>query len=313
MRRSIVGAALAGGAVVAAAVAGLVDPTAVSAKDAAVPAGNLVRNPGAEANAGGEGNTRNIPPKDWLTEKQGAANGVQALRYGSHAYHPPRALAAAIGGGANFFGGGYPGRMSTATQTIDIGGAAPEIDGGGLRACLSAYLGGLRANPSWARVDLEFLAADESRLGAVSVGPITRGHRKGATTLLRRAAEKAVPQNTRQLHIVLTMSSAGDPTNYGYADNISVALARGACEPVLAVRCTRGALIATVTPSAAARTQRVRFDVRGAKGRRQVNDARAPFTMRIPTSGLSGRLTVTATVSQAGSGPIVLSKKSRRC
>jgi hypothetical protein len=68
-----------------------------------------------------------------------------------------------------------------------------------------------------------------------------------------------------------------------------------------------------VTPSDAVRTQRVRFQVKGAKGQKVANDARAPYTARVPMTGLSGRLTVTATLTQAGSGNVILTKKSRRC
>jgi hypothetical protein len=98
-----------------------------------------------------------------------------------------------------------------------------------------------------------------------------------------------------------------------YADNVSVALTKGRCIPQLAVRCQRGALVATVTPSDAVRTQRVRFQIRGGKGKKLVTDARAPYSARVPMGGITGRLTVTATVTQAGSGNVVLTKKSRRC
>lgn len=73
------------------------------------------------------------------------------------------------------------------------------------------------------------------------------------------------------------------------------------------------ALVAEVAPSTVARTQRVRFAVKGGSRTKQAADGKAPFSGRFTMDGLSGGLTVTATVSQAGSGPIVLTKKSRRC
>ena len=76
------------------------------------------------------------------------------------------------------------------------------------------------------------------------------------------------------LRVSLTFS--GFFASGAFADNVSVALTKGRCIPRLAVRCVRGTLVATVTPSAIARTQRVRFRVRGARGSKQVNDARAP-------------------------------------
>jgi hypothetical protein len=79
------------------------------------------------------------------------------------------------------------------------------------------------------------------------------------------------------------------------------------------VRCDRGSLVATVMPSDVARTQRVRFHVQGVKGSKQVNDGAVPYAARVPMGRLAGPLTVTATVVQAGSGAVVLTKKSRRC
>jgi hypothetical protein len=297
--------------------AGLVVVTLGSAGETAIPAGNLVTNPGGEANAGGPHHTTNTAPNGW-TKGEGGGQGapIQVVRYGdgSRVHYPTRAQARPIGGGANFFAGGYPApTSSTAFQVIDVARAAPEIDGGGVKACLSAYLGGFRNDAGRARVTVEFLDEAEARLGQVQAGPVTQGHRKSVTVLLRRTAQAAVPRNTRQLRVTITAESSGSPNNYGYADSISVALTRGACEPVLAVRCAGGALVATVTPSDIARTQRVQFSVRGAKGSKLVNDARAPFSASVPMTGLTGGLTVTATVAQAGSGPIVLTRKSRRC
>jgi hypothetical protein len=112
---------------------------------------------------------------------------------------------------------------------------------------------------------------------------------------------------------VLEGRSAVGGGTYGYVDNIVVGLTRDACEPVLAVQCTKGALVASVTPSGVLRTQRVRFAVKGGKRTKQAQDARAPYSARFTMAGLTGRLQVTATVTAAGSGPIVLTKRSRRC
>ncbi|HSG14390.1 MAG TPA: hypothetical protein VLA22_11020 [Gaiellaceae bacterium] len=304
------------GVVVALAAAG-----SLAAALTAIPAGNLVKNPGAEGGPGATSTSTpaptTVPPSwEWQTvpPRQGSDVGFVAARYGSHPYFPSTAVAKAIGGGRNFFWAGYPPQRSTAFQTIDVARAAEEIDGGGVKACLSGYLGSLRKNPdSSIAMALEFLREDGSRLGQLAVAPV-RGATLSETTMLRRAAQGAVPRSTRQLRVVLTgQRPVSGGAIYGYADNVSVALTRGACDPVLSARCTGGALVATVTPSDIARTQRVRFLVRGASGQRVVNDARAPFSARVPMSGLTGRLKVTATVTQAGSGPITLTKKSRRC
>lgn len=306
---------------VAAVAAALVAAGSLGAARTAIPAGNLVKNPGAEA---GPGHTNTATPSpatvppgwDWETvpPRRGTEVGFVAAQYGSHPYFPSKAVSTAIGGGKNLFWAGYPPQRSSAFQTIDVAGAAAEIDAGGVKACLSGYLGSLKRNPdSSVSMALEFLSADGARLGQLGV-PGVRGSMLAETTMLRRAAQGAVPLNTRQLRIVLTgQRPVSGGAIYGFADNVSVQLTKGACEPVLAARCTGGALTATVTPSDIARTQRVRFQVRGTSGQKTVNDARAPFSARVPMSGLSGRLTVTATVTQAGSGPVTLTGKSRRC
>jgi hypothetical protein len=300
----------------------LVGPLA--AKQAAIPAGNLVKSPGVEgqpATASTAEQAATYAPRGWERasvrgpgEPERPDTGFVVARYGTHGYFPSSAVGRAIGGGRNFLFGGYPHRSATATQSIDVSASAAEIDAGGVKACLSGYLGGTR---NWSdytiRVDVTFLNEGEAARGGLRIGPVFPAQRKNETTMLRRAAERVVPAGTRLLRVVVTAnSSAGSPI-YAYADNISVALTKGQCEPVLAVRCAGGALVATVTPSAVTRTQRVRFAVRGAKGSKQLVRARAPYSARITMAGLTGRLTVTATVTQAGSGPIVLTKKSRRC
>jgi hypothetical protein len=292
----------------------------VAAVESALPAGNLVKNPGGESPLGGDINTKNIAPAGWQDmphpdPTRGPGPGVQVVRYGTHQFVLLPALSASIGGGRNFFAGRYPNNESGAFQMIDVSRAAADIDAGGVKACLSAYLGGglegAAVTDGSARADLRFLGEGDAPRGQLSIGPVMKGHRKGAATLLWRASERAVPAGTRTLRVSLDLR--GFFSSGTFADNVSVALTKGRCIPQLAVRCQRGALLATVTPSDAVRTQRVRFQVRGAKGQKLVNDARAPYAARVPTSGLTGSLTVTATLTQVGGGNVVLTKKSRRC
>lgn len=295
-----------------------------SAVQSALPVGNLVENPGGEATLGGA--TPSAPPvlpAGWEHEEATDASGqpgkpAQALRYGTHQFVLPKSLSTAIGGGRNFFNGGYPSGISKAFQVLDVSAAASEIDAGGAKACLSAYLGGglegAAGTNASARLDLEFLGEDEAALGRLAIGPVTKGHRKGVATLLRRASERQVPAGTRMLRVVLTLI-ADYPSNSAMADNISAALVqRGAsCAPVLSVECVKNALVATVTPSAVAAPKVVRFAVKSGKRTKQAVDKRAPHTARFTMDGLTGRLTVTAAVTEAGSGNVVLTKKSRRC
>jgi len=294
----------------------------VGARESALPAGNLVKNPGGEVPVGGvlASNPPVLPVgwenEDGLTDAKGQpGRPVQSIRYGPHQFVLTPALSKSIGGGRSFFSGGYAGEVTSAFQMIDVSKAAADIDAGGVKSCLSAYLGGglegAAVQNGTARASLQFLGEDGSALGKLALRPVTRGHRRDAATLLWRASERAVPAQTRMLKVSLTFG--GFFASGAFADNVSVALTKGRCNPQLVVRCVGGALLATATPSDAVRTQRVRFHVRGTKGQKLVNDARAPYTARVPMKGLAGRLTVTATLAQAGSGNIILTKKSRRC
>ncbi len=303
--------------IVLASVAGIAVLAAVA--HAALPQGNLVQNPGGEAGPGQTSNSAAgavnfIPPGwEWTTVPEKEA-GFVAARYGAHPYFPSKAVSAQIGGGNNFLWAGYPVQRSVASQTIDVSSAAAEIDAGGVKACLSGYLGSLKRNrDSSIQLALELLSEDGSKLGQVAV-PAVRGATLAETTLLRRAAQRAVPRNTRQLRVVLTgQRPVSGGSIYGYADNISVGLTSGSCEPVLTVKCVNKALAVEVTPSSVAKTQRVRFTVKGGARTKQANDARAPYTARFTMDGFKGTLAVTAVVQQAGSGPVTLTKKSRRC
>jgi hypothetical protein len=308
------------GSVLAAAVAALLLLPAGNAATTALPSGNLVKNPGGETPVGGALPAENkAVPAAWQDApdpdpSRGAGPGIQVVRYGTHQSVLTPALSKAIGGGKSFFAGRYSSEDSGAFQLIDVSGAAADIDGGGVKACLSAHLGG--AAPGWgenvrARADLQFLGEDEAPRGQLAIGPVTPGQRKNAATLLWRASERAVPSGTRMLKVSLAFT--GFFASGAFADNVSVALTKGRCTPKLAVRCAKGALLATVSTSDAVRTQRVRFQVKGAKGQKLVNDARAPYSARVPMTGLTGRLAVSATLTQAGGGNVVLTKASRHC
>jgi hypothetical protein len=276
--------------------------------------GNLVKNPGGEVPSGGAYITRNVPASAWTQGEADDGKGMQVVRYGGHAYLADKLVSTAVGGGRNYFIGGYPSRLSTAFQVIDVSSAAADIDAGGVKVCLSAYLGGTTTSASSAQIQLTFLSEAESSLGELRIGPVTRGQRLDKSLLLRRASERVVPRNTRQLRVLFRADSAGSNTTYGSADNISVALIKGgSCDPVLVVKCVKNALVATVNPSSVAATQRVRFAVKGGKRTKTVTDGRSPHTARFTMDGLTGALTVTAAVSQKGGGTIALTKKSRRC
>ncbi len=195
----------------------------------ALPNGNLVKNPGAEFPVGGAFWTAGIQPYAWEVDPLTHEKGVQSVRYNStDSRLLGKDVSKKVKGGISYFVGGYPSKVSTAFQTINVSKAGPQISAGGVKACLSAYLGAAKNSPSTARVDLKYLTEAGAVVGKLRVGPVTRGSRLDAGTLLFRGKEGKVPAKTRQL-MVTFVAISGPSTNLGAADNISVVLTKGAC------------------------------------------------------------------------------------
>jgi Ca2+-binding RTX toxin-like protein len=192
-----------------------------SVAGAVVPSGNLVVNPGAESGPGAADAAGTEAPPGW-----GANPEFTAVQYGAAVGFPSTAVSASIGGGANFFAGG-PGAASTvAEQTIDVSGAAPEIDGGRVSVQLRAHLGGFMTDSDQAKVtaELQDEPADVT-FGTLQVGPVTAADRGNETTLLLRTEGADVPPGTRRIRVTLTATRGlSGSYNDGYADNISVVL-----------------------------------------------------------------------------------------
>ena len=162
----------------------------LAAKHATVPTGNLVVNPGAEDSPGAPVPTV-VRPSGWAT-----TGNLSAWTYADRDVdRPTQAFSATIGGGTNFFAGG-PGDNSqkqtihTASQTIDVSGAATEIDAGQVGATLTAFIGGWSYDEDLATVTARFLDAAGTEVGNVRVGPVTSDDRKRLTVLLKRTAQK---------------------------------------------------------------------------------------------------------------------------
>src|SRR4051812_33470996 len=102
-------------------IAGLLAAAAPARAD--VPAGNVLVNPGAEAGAGAPDSSTIDPPPGWTVEGE-----FTAVQYGAPDFLS-LADSATFAGGANFFAGGNS-PTSAATQTVDVSGAATELDAG---------------------------------------------------------------------------------------------------------------------------------------------------------------------------------------
>jgi hypothetical protein len=308
-RSTIAALTIAGATIGALLVAGPLE-----AKSSTLPVGNLVQNPGGEADQGANDSYTTVAPQGWVT-----TGTFSAVRYGAPDFLTT-AFAGQIGGGNNFLSGGRNAPLSTATQVIDVSGATAEIDAGGVQAKLSAYLGGYTSQKDAGMVDAVFLTTTDSQLGSVRVGPVAPADRQGKTTLVMRSATAAVPKGTTKIKVVLTSTRADGTYNDGYLDNISLELGTAppppppppppaAAKPKLVASCSGKTLVATLRPSAGTRVTSVTFLV---NGKAVLVDSKPPFTLRFKATGHPAHLKVTARVRAAGKTTLV-SKTVRPC
>ncbi|HWM08128.1 MAG TPA: hypothetical protein VNO82_02255 [Solirubrobacteraceae bacterium] len=182
--------------------------------------GNLLANPGAEQGALAENDTAAPAPPRWRR-----TGGFTSVRYGTvvgEIAFPSLEAAATLAAGDGFFAAG-PSGPASATQTIDVSGWAPEIDGrSGVSVLLSALLGGFRESPDHATVTASFLGPSGIRLGRVSLAPVTVAERANATMLMPRSASAAVPRLTRAVRVRLAAGAPGGRYNDGYVDDVAL-------------------------------------------------------------------------------------------
>ncbi len=182
---------------------------------------NLLQNPGAEAGPGGTDSSGGMPPPGWTV-----TGDLTVVQYGASGGFPTPANSAAIDGGSNFFAGGNA-ATSTATQTVDVAGGAPDIDNGMTAATLSADLGGYATQDDNMVVTATYLSASGAALGMLTIGPVTEADRGGQTELLPRTATGVLPAGTRSIQVVMTATREEGTFNDGYGDNVSLSLSVG--------------------------------------------------------------------------------------
>ena len=189
---------------------------------AAIPAGNVIQNPGAEADTGStDGNCGgDLDVSGWAPE----TGAFSAVGYGIGEF-PSAAVSSAIGGGSNLFTGGCA-ALSTGEQTADLSSAAPEIDAGSVAAKLSGYLGGYLGQTDSATVEAYFQGAAGADLGGsgadLRIGPVTDAERGDQTTLLLRSATASVPVGTRSVRLLVRMTRVLGSANDSYVDNLNL-------------------------------------------------------------------------------------------
>jgi hypothetical protein len=182
---------------------------------ATLPPGNIVVNPGAEAAAGATDSEKQVPLPGWTV-----TGPFTAVAYDTPAFLT-KDDATRLGGGANFFAGGPDGDVNTASQLINVSGAAPEITKG-VTGTLSALIGGFSSQDDAATVSAQPLDAAGAPIAPPTVlGPVSSADRGGITNLLPRSAQVSIPLDTRLIAVTITATRTAGQYNDGYVDNVS--------------------------------------------------------------------------------------------
>jgi hypothetical protein len=207
---------------------------------ATVPAGNLLTNPGAEAGPGSPDSSTLFAPPTWVVTGE-----LTAVQYGAPAFLTVDD-GNRVGGGTNFFAGGNA-EQSEGAQSIDVSGAAAEIDAGTLQVTLSALLGGYASQSDHATVSASFVSGSAQPVGSpLELQTVTAADRKSVTTLLPRTATGTVPVGTRGIIVTIAATRGEGSYNDGYVDNVSLSLGEGAPPPVFHKTVTAGVVSGTI-------------------------------------------------------------------
>jgi hypothetical protein len=197
----------------------------------AIPAGNVLLNPGAEAGEAIMSTGEGPQPPAWTRTGSftqvgyGTATRTAA---GAELTLPTREAGDALAGGGAYFSAG-PGEAGRLVQRIDVAASAREIDTGLASAALAGLLGGYGADEDEVRVTATFRDPEGGALSALTLGPVTAAERANATNLLHRSAAGAIPERTRAIDVEIAgtrISAPGSAETYtdAYADNLSLTL-----------------------------------------------------------------------------------------
>lgn len=281
---------------------------------ATVPTGNLVVNGDAEQGPGATGDRLNtvVSPPGWTTS---GPFTVIAYDGGPDANgdFPLPDFAAKIGGGKNFFAGGNSSEDTSASQTIDLSGAATDIDAGTVKATLSAYLGANWTQPNYMTLDAQLLDASGNQVGDMHLdGPTNTSNVDLLNSpLVSLGTAATLPQGTRSVRIVLTSHDVDGGWNSGYADNVSFTLTgpqappspKPRAKPVLSVHCSSTKVTATVSSTG---VRSVAFSA----AKQHHTAPRVPFSASFSRHGLAKHAKVTARVTLTAGGSVTLTKKA---
>jgi hypothetical protein len=200
------------------AAAAVLITASTTAADAALPEGNLLRNPGAEDGPGANNTSTVVAPPEWTT-----MGSFTAVAYGT-----PNTLGFGqrpSDSGANFLAGGEGSELASGYQTIDVAANAQEIDACRVTATARGYFGGLDTQDDRAGADVAFFGEDGGAIDVFQTGYPTAADRNNTSGYLSYEKTARVPAGTRAIRFTVTAQRTDGTYNDGYADNLSLTLA----------------------------------------------------------------------------------------
>jgi hypothetical protein len=221
-------------------VTGMLTLAMASGASAAIPSGELLKNAGAEDAPGSPSGATNPPVPNWV-----AGGTFTAIAYGASDF-PTLDEGSRVGGGSNFFAGGPNAAVSTGDQTVDLRGAAAEIDSGRVPATLSGFIGGYASQTDNAQLVAKFIDGSGNLIRQLQIGPVTPVERNNVTSLLYRNDSADVPVGTRSVFVQFIATRLQGTSNDGYADNLSFRLEAPPPAPVFAKSVTLTPVSGTV-------------------------------------------------------------------
>ena len=173
---------------------------------------NLVKNPGAEANVGGNGYTGNGPSK-W-----NAGGPWKVVKYGSPGF-PTKGEANRIGGGKNFFSCGPGSDFGSLEQEVRLLGRNSQIDGELLQFTFSVRIATYDAQQDKGSAQVFILDGDRFKLLEFEIGPVSATNGR----FLKRTFTDVIPAGARYVLIYLFGDRVGGAADYcdAYFDKVS--------------------------------------------------------------------------------------------
>jgi hypothetical protein len=258
----------------------------------AVPQGNLIRNPGAEAGQPSQSGETTVAIPNWTTTSTFTVAPYGGGGAPDFFTFPPLSESQRIGGGKNFFAGGFKAGTSTASQAMDVGAAAPFVDQHLVGVSLAGWLGGYLSEPDPGTVTADFVGGSGAVLASLTIGPVTPDERNRDLKFVQKTATAEVPTGTRAIRVTMTAIQVDGTYDDGYFDNLSLVLAG----PALAMRSRclshkRVTVTAGVPPGLKGRS--VTFRAAG----RTTTDHKSPFTTTFVRRTASPIVTATGVVT----------------